>query len=99
MSKSKSTLASHTLDQVVDLMEFSSYRDLNLDEQPIMVLECKHFFSVETLDGILGLDKYYNSHGKCVDLDHELTMPPTCPTCRKPITQLLDTGELSSNQC
>lgn len=45
--------------QVVDMLEFTSYGDLDLDAQPVLVLDCGHIFTVETLDGHMGLTDVY----------------------------------------
>ena len=58
----------------------------------LITLDCGHIFTVETLDGHCSMSEYYE-----VDpmTDHYLEMrtppvkyqmPPTCPTCRGPIT-------------
>jgi hypothetical protein len=94
LSKSLSNLSKSMLDQVVDLLEFTTYRDLNLNEQPILVMDCKHFFAMDTLDGVVDLQKYYGIDGKCVAVDNELSIPPACPTCRSPIIQIFRYGRI-----
>ncbi len=73
-------------------MEFKSYGEINLDEAPIAVLGCGHFFTGETLDGLVGMsrvyttDKFGNFDG-LQELSGQLTTIPTCPDCRVPIRQ------------
>jgi hypothetical protein len=39
------------LNTQVDLLELKDYKDVDLDETPIVALACGHFFTIETLDG------------------------------------------------
>ena len=39
------------LDAQVDMIEFREYREVDLDETPVIALACRHFFTTETLDG------------------------------------------------
>lgn len=39
------------LDAQVDMIEFKDYGDIDLDENPMVTLDCGHFFTAETLDG------------------------------------------------
>ena len=62
-----------------------------LDSIPIR-LACGHIFTVETLDGICELRKFYSStpDGRWTELSPPpagfAAVPPTCPTCRGSIT-------------
>jgi hypothetical protein len=73
-------------------MEFKAYEEIDLNETPIAVLGCGHFFTGETLDGLVGMgsvyttDKLGNFNG-LQQLSGELTAVPTCPDCRVPIRQ------------
>ena len=68
--------------------------DLYSDElDSILIrLECGHIFTVETLDGICELQKFYTStpDGRWTGLSPppagSAAVPPTCPTCRGSIT-------------
>ncbi|KAG8703432.1 hypothetical protein FRC09_004162 [Ceratobasidium sp. 395] len=64
----------------------------NLDERTI-TLACRHTFTVETLDGVTDLNKFYAqdgasrwTHVTSPDLTGEVRPRPVCPTCRGPIT-------------
>ncbi|KAF5659986.1 DNA dependent ATPase DNA helicase B [Fusarium heterosporum] len=77
----------------VDLLEFKSYYEVKLDESPIVVLGCGHFFTGETLDGLVGLDEVYtrdkvgNFNG-LKDISSSLSRNvPFCPDCKRPIRQ------------
>lgn len=75
------------------MLEFSPYGSVNLDESPILVLSCGHFFTRETLDGYLELHKAYSvdSQGNYtgyIDPEGRLDeQTPKCPTCRQPFLQ------------
>ncbi|KAM0549905.1 hypothetical protein ACHAPJ_009152 [Fusarium lateritium] len=77
----------------VDLLEFRSYSEVDLDENPIVVLGCGHFFTGETLDGLVGLSEVYlkDEKGQFVGLkDVSCSLSrniPLCPDCKQPIRQ------------
>ncbi|KAF8540975.1 AAA domain-containing protein [Trichophaea hybrida] len=80
-------------EQEVDLLEFNTYGSVNLDTDPILILGCGHFFTRETMNLHIRLDKVY-----CGDQDgyfNGITYPsgdleqpfPSCPKCRQPLRQ------------
>ncbi|KAL2130209.1 hypothetical protein VTI74DRAFT_6765 [Chaetomium olivicolor] len=76
----------------VDMLEFKTYGEIDLDESPIAVLGCGHFFTGESLDGMVGMSSVYTTdklgnHTGLQELSGELTAIPTCPDCRVPIRQ------------
>lgn len=70
-----------------------SYKEIDLTESPIVVLGCGHFFTAETLDGLMGMAEVYidDGHGKFVglkDLSCALAGPvPRCPDCQCVVRQ------------
>jgi hypothetical protein len=52
------------------MLEMKEYSEIDLDESPIVVLSCGHFFTAETLDGITGIAEVYeqNALGEFVGL-------------------------------
>ncbi|CAI5485130.1 unnamed protein product [Closterium sp. Yama58-4] len=46
-------------ESIVDLVTLETLGEVNPDENPILVLACGHAYTVETLDGHLGLDEVY----------------------------------------
>ena len=40
-------------------MEFKAYGEIDLNETPIALLGCGHFFTGETLDGMVGMAGVY----------------------------------------
>ncbi|KAG2361405.1 hypothetical protein BDR07DRAFT_1472123 [Suillus spraguei] len=61
-----------------------------LDEMLITIPSCKHTFTVETLDGHCSMSDFYfqNESGQWLRMLSPIGFrkPPTCPTCRSPIT-------------
>ncbi|KAH7414422.1 hypothetical protein DE146DRAFT_673990 [Phaeosphaeria sp. MPI-PUGE-AT-0046c] len=45
------------VDAIPDLIECKLYSEIDLDESRIIALECGHFFTMETLDGHVGLNE------------------------------------------
>lgn len=75
------------------MIEFSPYSSIDLDEDPILVLSCGHFFTRETLDGYLELYNAYSvdnqgSYAGFIDPEGMLDeQTPKCPSCRQPLLQ------------
>lgn len=61
-----------------------------LDEMLITIPSCKHTFTIETLDGHCSMSDFYlqNAYGQWLRMLSPIGFikPPTCPTCRSPIT-------------
>tara|TARA_R110002003_G_scaffold702_16_gene21241 strand:+ start:26813 stop:28072 length:1260 start_codon:yes stop_codon:yes gene_type:complete len=80
-------------DELPDLLEMKPFSDLDLDETPIIALACGHFFTMELLDGIVGLKEVYEQdpktgHFTSLSENTQLaTKVPQCPSCRQPIRQ------------
>ena len=72
-----------------------TYHEIDLDESPIVVLSCGHFFTAETLDGMVDMSEGYiqDQHEKFIgfkDMSGELAMAiPRCPDCNNPIRQFV----------
>lgn len=81
-------------DARVDFLEWKTYSEINLDETPIVVLECGHFFTSESVDGLVGLDEVYtrDKDGKFDGLQDVCSLAsviPSCPDCKQPIHQFV----------
>lgn len=80
-------------DARVDLFEMKTYAEIDVDLAPIVVLECGHFFTAETLDGLVGMYTAYisNPEGRFTALaDISATFAekiPLCPDCKRPVRQ------------
>ncbi|KAG4430772.1 hypothetical protein IFR05_013741 [Cadophora sp. M221] len=70
-----------------------SYNEIDLSESPIVVLGCGHFFTAETLDGMIGMAEVYgiDGYGEFTgfkDPSSELSKSiPKCPDCNCAIRQ------------
>lgn len=84
---------SNVLEARVDFLEMKSYRDIDVDENPVVVLGCGHFFTAESLDGILSMTDVYQTdmYGRFTglkDLPGVLAqLRPACPDCKCPVRQ------------
>jgi AAA domain len=80
-------------DQRVDLLEMKTFADIDVNETPIVVLGCGHFFTAETLDGVIGLHDVYvtDRSGEInglANISGELAQKiPQCPDCKLPVRQ------------
>ncbi|KAF8542899.1 hypothetical protein BDD12DRAFT_823277 [Trichophaea hybrida] len=79
------------LDRVLDLIMFTTYREANLDEDPVIFLSCGHFYSVETLDGHMDLKNTYviGEDGAIMGpKSFERSEMKGCPDCRAPLRNI-----------
>ncbi len=80
-------------DEQPDMIMMSRYADVDLNEAPIVILACGHFFTTETLDGLVGLTDVYSLDAKTglftglIDNAELSASIPQCPNCREPIKQ------------
>lgn len=82
------------LDARVDLLEMKTYAETDVGLTPIVVLGCGHFFTAETLDGLVGMHMAYTSDREgrftgLVDLAGTFTKIPQCPDCQRPVRQFV----------
>ncbi|CAG8027151.1 unnamed protein product [Penicillium salamii] len=81
-------------DARVDFLEWKTYAEVNLDETPIIVLGCGHFFTNESVDGLVGLDEVYtrDKDGNFNGIRNSSSLAnaiPSCPDCKQPIRQFV----------
>ncbi|RAL63386.1 hypothetical protein DID88_003810 [Monilinia fructigena] len=79
-------------DQRVDLLELKSYKEIDLDETPIIALSCGHFFTAESLDGMFEMSEVYKQdvHGGFIGINESHSFAssiPQCPDCKCPLQQ------------
>lgn len=79
-------------DSRVDLLEMKTYAEIDVDLNPIVVLGCGHFFTAETLDGLVGMDTAYRSNHEghfiaLADFSSAFLKMPQCPDCKRPVRQ------------
>jgi hypothetical protein len=77
-----------------DIILSTLYRDIDINESPIVVLGCGHFWTIETLDGHVGLkdvyemDPYTGGFISLIDNRELQAVVPKCPGgCGVPIQQ------------
>ena len=84
-------------DDIVDFIMQRTLAEIDLSSEDIservIRLECGHIFTVETLDGHCNMSAYYKVNSMGVFTATEAPPvnyqnPPSCPTCRGPITAL-----------
>lgn len=85
-------ICSSKKDARVDLILFKNYDEIDLDEDPIVVLGCGHFFTAESLDGMIGMSEVYetDNFGNFIKPKEpsKLAGPiPKCPDCKSCIRQ------------
>lgn len=75
----------------MDLLELRSYTEIDLDETPIVVIDCGHFFTAESLDGMVFMNTVYQDDGTGTYTDFlqppEAVAVPCCPDCKRQIKQ------------
>ena len=77
----------------MDLLEMKTFSEIDVNETPIVVLGCGHFFTAETLDGHMGMAEVYAQDAYGVytglqDVSAMLAGPvPRCPDCQCPVRQ------------
>ncbi|KAM0315567.1 hypothetical protein ACHAO8_003798 [Botrytis cinerea] len=76
----------------VDLLELKLFREIDLEDTPIIALACGHFFTAESLDGVVGMSEVYqqNIHGDFTAIKETTSLAssvPQCPDCQCPLRQ------------
>lgn len=77
----------------MDLLEMKTFSEIDVNETPIVVLGCGHFFTAETLDGHMGMagvytQDVYGVYTGLQDVSAMLAGPvPRCPDCQCPVRQ------------
>jgi hypothetical protein len=96
----------HASDEIkamqADLLMFTSYGDIALDEDPCVFTSCGHIFTIDSLDGTMGMQDYYQVDpltGKYIKL--KSTAAPfsaqgtkPCPECRGSLRNLARYGRM-----
>ena len=90
------------LSRPVDFIEFSEYRDIDLNADPIVVLDCQHFFTARTLDGLMSMKDFYDldENGLPVSIKSSSTLQfskkelKNCPDCRGSLRNVARYGRI-----
>lgn len=86
---------------MVDLIGLTPYREIDLVEQPCLFPACGHFLTVESMDGLLEMSRFYNDEGeKLVKIEGTIRpflfeVPPACPSCRASLQTLMRYARLT----
>lgn len=86
-------ICSDKQDHRVDMLEFKSFGEIDLNSTPIVVLSCGHFFTAETLDGHMGMARVYEMNRErefigLRDISGDLVQNISqCPDCQCPVRQ------------
>ncbi|CAM9311631.1 unnamed protein product, partial [Sphacelaria rigidula] len=79
------------MDQVVDMLEFTTLKEHDPSLEPIIVLDCGHAYTLSTLDGFMGLESVYvkdKQSGEWImprPLQSDCSVLKLCPDCRAPV--------------
>ncbi|PWW74664.1 hypothetical protein C7212DRAFT_358855 [Tuber magnatum] len=92
------------LDRQVDLIMFETYRNINLDEDPVIIPQCGHFYTLDTYDNLMDLKRVYrfDRFDKIIgprpldgsdeppdgDSEKERLKIKNCPDCRAPLRDI-----------
>ncbi|KYG47209.1 hypothetical protein M433DRAFT_509938 [Acidomyces richmondensis BFW] len=90
-------------DMQADLILFESYGSINPDEDPCIFTACGHIFTLNTMDGIMDMKKYYAMDPiskKCIALltnaePFSSAELKTCPECRGPLRDIARYGRIT----
>ncbi|KAF2485496.1 F-actin capping protein alpha subunit-domain-containing protein [Neohortaea acidophila] len=76
--------------QQVEYLECKEYKDVDLDQDPFIVLNCGHVFTIRTLDGLMDMAKFYKMDENDLAIAIQAQRAPNlseqelkcCPNCR-----------------
>ncbi|KAK6528856.1 hypothetical protein TWF694_004090 [Orbilia ellipsospora] len=76
------------LNMRVNLITLEQYKEIKLDEDPIILLSCGHIYTVSSLDGHLELKKHYGESTGPRQLQLTSETLKGCPDCRHPLRDI-----------
>ncbi|KAF9161285.1 hypothetical protein DFQ26_004686 [Actinomortierella ambigua] len=92
----------NVMEMVVDMIMQAPLSDIDVNEDPILVMSCGHALTMSTLDHLMEMTNYYEgdinlntgaiAFVKTKELPTQEVAIMTCPSCRAPITGLLRYG-------
>lgn len=90
------------LEQQVDFIEFTEYHDVDLDDNPVVILTCGHCFTISTLDGLMSMSDYYEIDDNGLPKSIKTTGASnfskdelkSCPTCRGTLRNVARYGRI-----
>ncbi|RUP52087.1 hypothetical protein BC936DRAFT_141681 [Jimgerdemannia flammicorona] len=91
-----------TKNMLVDLIMQQSLCDVDVDDDPILVMSCGHALTMSSMDGVMEMSEYYvesfvpenlsTIFTSCRPLPGEEVKQQSCHLCRKPIVELFRYG-------
>lgn len=89
-------------DQVVDLITQKTLSEVNLDEDPLCILECRHALTISSLDGHMEMETGYLKQPQGGEYIYIGLKPfsssgfnvKSCPLCRVPIQRVKRCGRI-----
>lgn len=91
----------NNLRQIVDMVTLKSYRDHDVNAEPIIALPCNHLFTISSMDGALEMHKVYhiNESGEFTGLkplqgSDINERSKQCPQCRSIINSISRYGRI-----
>lgn len=89
----------------MDFILGSTYADIDLNENPIIVPSCGHIVTVESMDGHMDLSKFFEVGDSGAGSEHVLGLKPnpspfstedlkSCPNCRSPLRNVNRYGRI-----
>ena len=84
---------SQVKESVVEYLEFSTYEQIDLDVDPIIILPCGHFYTRSYMDCALEMDKVYavdanNKFIRSIPNGSMTSQRANCQICRMPVSQI-----------
>ena len=88
------------LNVVVDFVEFTTYAEIDLCRDPIIMLPCKHFYSRSFLDGYMEINTAYTmdqnaQFAEIIPSNASTSHSKHCPECRMPISKIHRYGRVT----
>ncbi|RUS19771.1 hypothetical protein BC937DRAFT_86940 [Endogone sp. FLAS-F59071] len=92
----------NTKDMIVDVILQQPLREVDVNEDPLLVLSCGHALLMSSLDGLMELNRYYvesmvagetsSVFTACLPLLGDEVKQQSCHLCRRPIVELFRYG-------
>ncbi|PWY93890.1 hypothetical protein BO94DRAFT_563445 [Aspergillus sclerotioniger CBS 115572] len=84
------------LERFVDVLDFRTYKEIDVDKEPLIFLSCGHFYIASSLDGIMEISHHYEIEPSTRKLIAPKTTyrvldsgrPKGCPDCRTPLRDI-----------